>query len=386
MTGRKFGRPPERERKLWQGIHPPGTRSVVTLPQDSQAALDGVLEECDRDPGCHDTFPDIASEVETVFRRLRAGPVSVPVLHPESGEPGEVRLNAVVASEAVRHMLYRPGWAEMVPAVFHQAAMGDFSGLAEFALFSRFRMMDGPGTGLWISISCQEEVEFLNSSIIQRRARGTLFSDDRAWNLARACDLWPHDPVPSSFHEPVASDVPVLLLSGERNPATPSHRGSAAAAHLPNSLHLVIPSGGHSFEGLQGTECVDRLVIDFLEAGSAELLDTSCIAEIHRPPFRTEPLHLAPGSPGSERVRGLGGRYVGEDVPFEVSVEPDGERLVLTLPEGDTVLLVPVAGDDLRFRPLGLPGFSVRFSVRADGRVRVAIEQPGGPLLVLVRD
>ena len=47
--------------------------------------------------------------------------------------------------------------------------------------------------------------------------------------------------------EPTRADVPALILTGQWDPVTPPVYGETAARHLPNSLHLVIPHGGHGF-------------------------------------------------------------------------------------------------------------------------------------------
>jgi pimeloyl-ACP methyl ester carboxylesterase len=76
----------------------------------------------------------------------------------------------------------------------------------------------------------------------------------------------------------VTSDVPTLLLSGTRDPVTPPSSAEAVAAHLSNSLHLVVPGAGHGVGG----PCIREITLRFVEAGSLDNLDTSCLAA--RPP------------------------------------------------------------------------------------------------------
>lgn len=367
------------------GAHPPGARALPRFAPDAQRALEGVLGECEADPRCARAFPTVRDDAREVFQALREAPEPVRVIHPATGEPEEVLLNATVAGEAVRYMLYRPAWAGMLPVVLHQARRGDPSGLAEFAVFARLRMIEGPGNGLWISITCQEEAGTLDLEEAARSARGTLFDDHRARNFARACERWPHEPVDPSFHEPVTSAVPALLLSGEWDPVTPPVHGDRAALHLPGALHVVVPSGGHAFEGLEGAECADELVEAFLVAGAAEDLDVGCVDEIRRPPFRTEPLFMEPATVEPERVQPLAGTYAGGEVPLEIEVRAVDGGLEADLPDGTTLLLVPVEGDELRFRPPGLPGLYLVFGRGPDGSRQVWIEEPGEPPLLLER-
>jgi pimeloyl-ACP methyl ester carboxylesterase len=89
----------------------------------------------------------------------------------------------------------------------------------------------------------------------------------------------------------VAAKVPVLIISGALDPATPPANGLAVAKTLPNSLHVTIPFGGHSPAGLTGLECIQRLKVTFIERGSVEGLDTSCVSSIRRPSFAVAGSH-----------------------------------------------------------------------------------------------
>jgi pimeloyl-ACP methyl ester carboxylesterase len=79
--------------------------------------------------------------------------------------------------------------------------------------------------------------------------------------------------------------VPVLILTGELDPVTPPANGEAAARTLPNSLHVVVPHGAHGLGGLEGIDCVDHLIVEFVERGTTKGLDTACVKSIRRKPF-----------------------------------------------------------------------------------------------------
>jgi len=76
----------------------------------------------------------------------------------------------------------------------------------------------------------------------------------------------------------------VLLLSGEADPVTPPWLAEAAAQHLANSRHLIVPHTGHYFS----FPCVDALITEFVAKGSAKDLDASCLAQLRRPSFINE--------------------------------------------------------------------------------------------------
>jgi hypothetical protein len=78
--------------------------------------------------------------------------------------------------------------------------------------------------------------------------------------------------------------VPVLIFSGGADPVAPYWIAEGAAKHLPNSRHIIIKYGGHT----TSAPCLDHLMEQFLDAGSAKSLDDSCVSNIHRPAFFTK--------------------------------------------------------------------------------------------------
>jgi pimeloyl-ACP methyl ester carboxylesterase len=90
--------------------------------------------------------------------------------------------------------------------------------------------------------------------------------------------------VPKGYREPVKSDVPVLLLSGELDPVTPPEWAEDAKRTLTHSLHVTLPGVGH---GTSAIGCARALMADFVARGSVEGLEPKCGEGLKRPPFFT---------------------------------------------------------------------------------------------------
>ena len=97
----------------------------------------------------------------------------------------------------------------------------------------------------------------------------------------KTCEFWPKGAVPDEYYD---SDVviPVLILSGDLDPATPPAWGEAVSKHLVNARHIVVPGTGH---GAIATGCGSRLAQEFIDSGTTDGLDTSCLQGLRRPPF-----------------------------------------------------------------------------------------------------
>jgi len=102
----------------------------------------------------------------------------------------------------------------------------------------------------------------------------------------KACEIWPHGSIDEHYFDPVTSDVPTLVLSGDLDPVTPPGWGDAVAQHLKNARHVTVPATGH---GVIGTPCGQILIRDFIERGTAAALDVSCVSLVRRPPFFLTP-------------------------------------------------------------------------------------------------
>jgi pimeloyl-ACP methyl ester carboxylesterase len=263
------------------------------MPQDfaqqSERALQGILAECAADEPCNQAFPNLRAETKAVLERLLRGPVEVEVRPPASGagleNRAKVKLSRDLAAEAIRYMLYNPSAASRVPLFLHLAAQGDFVPLAEAALRYRRGIVGSGSNGLYLSITCAEDLPWIKPGDGERLATNTFLGGYRLRQQREACALWPRATIPADYSEPVRAAAPVLILTGEWDPVTPPANGETVARHLPNSLHLIVPHGAHGFGGLDGVDCVERLNTEFVERGTAKGLDTSCVKSIRRKGF-----------------------------------------------------------------------------------------------------
>ena len=146
------------------------------------------------------------------------------------------------------------------------------------ALTSTVMTWEQLSEGLFLSVSKAEDAPLLEGIDFDERARGT-FLDARFVNgLLTALETWPSATVDPAFWEPVRSDVPVLVVSGALDPATPAKQGEEAVRHLSNGLHLVLDNGSHGDTAFR--PCMDEIYADFFRSGTIEGLDTSCASEV----------------------------------------------------------------------------------------------------------
>jgi pimeloyl-ACP methyl ester carboxylesterase len=367
------------------GAAPPDDFLPLELPRATQQALDGVLAECAADAACRAAFPDPAGELKALLERAEREPLAAMVLSARTGKPERVTLSRDVIAEAVRYMLYNPGPARKIPAFVHAAAQGDLVPIAEQALFTRRNIVNSGGNGLYLAVTCAEDVPHIDPARAQQAAAGTFVGDYRYRMQKAACAEWVRGDVPADFAAPVRAPVPSLVISGAHDPATPLAWGEATASRLPRSLHVVVPHAAHDYRGLPGAEaCLDGLIKSLIERGSERELDASCVAKVGRLPFALTVPDTKLVTLPAEDLRRYTGRYRSMEPPLELEIRLEDGRLLLSLPGQPAELLAPVS--PTRFRIVGAPlGMAIEFVLEGGRVLGGALDEGAGPSLRLER-
>ena len=137
--------------------------------------------------------------------------------------------------------------------------------------------------GMHYTVQCQEEYD----SALNRDYYGILeahphlggylrYPVEGLATLSRLCGLWQAQPRPLSVNDPVVSDVPALLLSGNYDPITPPVYADMAGETLTTAYNFVFPHVGHGV--LRSDRCAVDIAVAFINAPLREP-DSSCIAE-----------------------------------------------------------------------------------------------------------
>lgn len=266
------------------GVAPTDMRLPLFTGRDAGRALDQVLTDCAADSGCASAYPGLRARVEELLSRLERSPAQVTVVHPLAGTPEMIAVTPRVVAGALLAGLYAPSTASMVPLLLERATRHDFQALIALALAGD--QSDNLSTGMQLSVLCSEGASQVDDEAVTQASGGSVFGRHLASGQLEACRVWPRGTVPATYFDPVVSDVPALVLSGDFDPVTPPAWGESVVRHLRNGRHFVASGTGH---GVATTPCGVRVVEEFLDTGSAARLETSCLTEPRRPPFFLKP-------------------------------------------------------------------------------------------------
>ncbi len=268
------------------GLAPTNMRLPLFFPRDVQRALDLLIADCAATASCNAKYPDLKTRLPALMARLEKAPVTVAIIHPRTGERGNLTFTARHLANILAGTLYIPVASSLIPAMIERAEQDDFQGLIALASIGDGGGPPNMSVGMQLSVICAEDAPRITPADVAKESEGSLFGPYVMRLQQDACTFWPRGQVDDAFYEPVTSAVPTLVMSGEIDPVTPPVWGEEVARHLSNSKHIVMPGTGHT---AGGTGCGLRIIRAFLDKGDADGLDTSCLASAKRPPFFVTP-------------------------------------------------------------------------------------------------
>ncbi len=312
--------------------HPAGIRSVVldstytpdvdliaSAPANFSRALDVFFAGCETDTACSEAYPDLEQRLFDLVARLDADPITAPVRDVFTNE----RYDAVFDGQTLLGVVFQGLYSEQVipvlPQLVDELERGETTTLV---LLATNNLANGAffSYGMNLSVQCNEEVPFTDESEVAAAATAEPRLEEffaTASNIGvpvyDMCDLWQAGTGAPVENEPVTSDLPTLVMSGEYDPITPPAWGERASATLSNATYVEFPGVGHG-ASLSG-DCPLSVATAFFDDPAAPV-DTSCIAEMGGPSF------VVPGGEVPSVVL----------VPFEDSIF--GTTVTGVVPEG----------------------------------------------------
>jgi pimeloyl-ACP methyl ester carboxylesterase len=266
------------------GVAPVDYKMALPFARGVEHALDRLFSDCAANAGCAAAFPNVRKEFAEVVARLTKAPATFEATNPFNQQKQRVTMSREGFMEHIRAALYFPEVMNYLPLLIHDMYNGDYSRFASIS-YQVFRQLDGQiARGMHLSVVCSESVPFMTEEEIKRETAGTFYGEARVRAYQRACGLWRKGDLPASFRDTKKLDVPVLMISGDLDPVTPPFVGASALAQYAQGRQVIVRNGTHS-----SYECTERLMAEFLDRGTWQGLDTSCVDQVKRLPFAIPP-------------------------------------------------------------------------------------------------
>jgi pimeloyl-ACP methyl ester carboxylesterase len=250
---------------------------VTQISSVKQRIAQKYFQGCEREAACREAYPDLAKRLLTLLDRLDRQPVKLPMRDPNSpARTLTVKLTGETLADALYQSLYIRDIRPLIPYIIDRADHGDFTFISGLLLPLQLGN-DDHAIGMYTTVICAERGDSNPSAIrvsgFNPRLVRTELKD--AQELIEVCKNWNIELLPRDVLEPVKSDVPTLLLSGDFDPITPPAFATQVASGLRRATLVTFPRGAHgqAFE----SPCANEIIETFLNNPTASL-NTSCAA------------------------------------------------------------------------------------------------------------
>lgn len=269
---------------LWSPA-PTYTRMPLYYARFAQNTLDLIWNDCKNDSICNRYYPNIKREFSFLMKRWKQKPIS----YTYTDSAGRAQLLTIpwhAFQTKIRSLMYDPAGIRTIPYLVHEAWKGNLTPYID--LYAKRKQNDYSfAEGLYLCMTCTEDVPFIRSSEIKPMTKKTFVGTYRIDQHLQACQNWISGNTGDGFLQPVVSTIPTLILSGRFDPVTPTSWAKEIADKLPNSTLVIFPYMAHVIDGLSNEQCFDNLIIEFLNDPTKKVADPPCIKKMLPPDYKT---------------------------------------------------------------------------------------------------
>jgi pimeloyl-ACP methyl ester carboxylesterase len=255
--------------------------------RSSQSALDQVFTYCEQDEKCHAAYPDLRGDLKAVLDRLTKGPVVTSYTPPGRTEP--VSLTKIDFEAGIHQLMYTGDYGQ-IPFIIHTlAANEDWTPIAKrYSEPNPNGSQRDPFLFMKGMIFCFDPAWGWDLGAITRLDPGSYYHEaivDGAQYWNKVCPDLPK-PDPSLIYDPgTPAPLSALMLNSLLDPQNPPSNTDLALKEFTKSRVVVEPTEGHEPNlGSDHSECRLDIITQYIELGSVDGLDTSCLKEI-KPSF-----------------------------------------------------------------------------------------------------
>jgi hypothetical protein len=260
------------------------------LPRASQSALDQVFAYCEQDEGCHAAYPHLRGDWEKVLDRLAVGPVTTSYTRPGMDTPATITMEGL--AEGLHELMYN-GLYSQIPLLIHTlAATEDWTAVAESYDQQYGKSSSGDNQILLMQymIFCFEPAWGTEPDQLVQFSPGSYYLTQEEQILQfqqKICEALPKPDPSLIYGSGQPQPLSVLMLNSLLDPQNPPSNIDLALKEFTNSRVVVEPTEGHEPNlGSEHSACRLRIMTQYIEQGSVDALDTSCLQQI-KPSFVT---------------------------------------------------------------------------------------------------
>lgn len=266
---------------ILDSVYPPQADIYLDAYYSGERALQALFDACAASARCNARYPDLKAVFYALYHRLNKTPMTT-VYTPPRYKKLEIEISGYRLYDWIFSWLYEVDSIELIPNIIYDLERGRPERAARIGTAYE-ATMTSLSLGMHYTVQCQEEYgsdafrDYAGMLAAHPHLSGFLrYPVEGTVTLPRLCAMWQAKARPDHVNNPVASDVPVLLLSGNFDPITPPSYADMAYETLTSAYNFLLPHVGHGV--LRSDDCAVQIALDFINAPLSEP-DSSCIAE-----------------------------------------------------------------------------------------------------------
>lgn len=271
-------------------VVPLETNFLLQSDFNATASIKFLFEACQADEQCAEAFPLLEDTFFNLVDDWNMVPAEFTI--EVDNQIYEVTMTGDDLLEFLRQSLYSTDLLPLLPQLIEALQQDNFLWVE---VLLPILLTSTHADGMYASVICSEDGDFDIEDYRLDDVYPGLIND--LTYMIQACALWDVDILDNIVNQPVASDVPVLLLSGDFDPITPARFAQEVAVSLSNSYSFSFPNVGHGV--IASSDCANTIMSQFLAHPEAEP-DSTCISDLKisfliEPVFDTQVSHEVAG-------------------------------------------------------------------------------------------
>ncbi len=280
--------------------YPEGLRSVVMdspLPLEANYDLssaenikivyDKLFNDCRSDSLCNLNYPRLEERFYDFINYCNETPIELNIKVSGKGKTQKYFVQGADLFYFIADL--NTSQILKAPLIINQILEGNYEAIEAQIISLAQGRPQGHGLGMRLSVWCSEETSFIVAEDEKRSSTTFPFLQGESTLLysRELCEIWNVNEAIDKENEPINSDIPALLISGEYDTFTPYKWANAMLSHLENAHHIIFKGWQHSPTTYWSNPCGMESANEFFN-NPRKIPQPECLSKIKRPDFVIE--------------------------------------------------------------------------------------------------
>jgi len=264
-------------------VYPPQANWDAEAAANAERTLDLLFERCGLDEACNAAYPNLESVFYDAAAQLDADPISFDLVSQETREEVTLLINGDRLINLIVHLLYSNDSLQYIPRWIYEFLEGRANSDSMLKSYMYFFVFNHEisSEGMGLSVQCGEELSAGSAQAIETADTGVSPRLQASLDQGRyleMCSAWNVEPNMGNEIQPVVSDIPTLLLTGDNDPGSPPDWGISTAEKLSNSYYFELRWASHGlvYGASPASACAKSLISAFITDPTTKP-DSACV-------------------------------------------------------------------------------------------------------------